>query len=350
MAGIPDLEERLERFRNSARDMDAVRKALEEQAAQAESERQALELRTKRAEEKAALAAAAEENAEQRLAKAVELQKGQYAELIAELFESPRENLETSIRTQSFRSNRLTLLTALFSIGVTTMISVYYQWKSNESVSFLGDQLNNATAHLRQQQETIEDLTTALRTVREETARSSDEIRFLTIDGDSVRSIMEAIRTNSNEFGAYGTKNALRLAYATRLAPNVGPTSYSSWLRAFGLAGIPRSSMPISELEVASWNGYALALYENWCGQVEKMPATMVASKEWRTYKSFKNKGDPTDYGNWRYTDDEMRFGSLLHNVRSARDALRRQRDFNRNIQATHPAPSTQPAGPPSPP
>jgi hypothetical protein len=138
--------------------------------------------------------------AEEKLQKAMEFKSGQYQQLIHDLFEAPKSNLEESIKSQSRRSTLVTMIVASLSIVITLAITGWSISNSSNSTKAL---LSQTDQMLTRMDQTTDNLVSR---IDQTTATVIDNIYR---NNPHVVSIVEKIVDEKDKFRGFATKNDL---------------------------------------------------------------------------------------------------------------------------------------------
>jgi archaellum component FlaC len=318
-----DLNQKIEEFRNSAKGIHEIVEFYEERITElqsflgrAESSIAAAEERTKLAEEQA-------ERANEKYKQAIELQKGQYVQLIRDLFEAPRNELERSIKEQTRRSrdelersikyqsrqsNIITVSIAAVSILLSILISIV-------SAGFPSGNNSKTLETLKDKTEGIE-------------RRAEKIMELVSNDDPKVKEIIGKVMRNNSEFNNYRTKNDLEYAYKVSLSYGNTNTKYTDYVRAMNLFGIQQSIIP-SEEELRQWDTDFAGLCSNAINVLKQKNGTdKVQNEEEKKFRTYKSPTDATDYKDWGYHND-LTYAQLASSFQYLLETHQKQVSYN---------------------
>lgn len=299
-----DFRKTLDSLRASAQDVDALIRhyearinqleTLKEEAEEAASKSQA---QIYEAENKAQLAI-------NQYQKALALREGEYQGLIRDLFEAPQQNLEKSIREQteeskrnlehsirqeSQRTNKITLSVAVLSILASIVMSIVFQLLTYR---------------------TTESLVASVKAVE---GRTQTLVANIWQNDPRIAEVVREIQKHRRDFKDYGSVGDISLMYKLKL---IGHTdiAYSEIVQAFEYAGIDRRLIPKKE-QLKKWDEEYLALCEASVRRYSNIYSTgkfkeKVADDD-RQIGSFRSKEDKTDYGGWRWAEEDLTYQDL---------------------------------------
>lgn len=316
-----DINKKIEEFRNSAKGIHEIVESYESRITelqsfldQAENSISAAEERTKLAEEQA-------ERAKEKYKQAIELQEGQYVQLIHDLFEAPRnelersikeqtkksrEELERSIKHQSRRSNVITVTIAVASISLSIMISI---------ISTSSGSNSRTLETLESRTETIE-------------SRTKNIIELISNDDPKLKEMIGRIMRNKSEFNNYQTKNDLAYAYKVRLSVGSTNVKYADYILAMKLVGIQQSITP-NEEELRRWDAEFIELCRNAVNTLKQKNGTdKVQNDEEKNFQTYKSQNDTTDYNGWGWHSD-LTYAQLASYFQSRLDTQEKQLNYN---------------------
>ena len=189
--------------------------------------------------------------ANEKFQKAMQLQSGQYQQLILELFEIPKNNLENSIRNQSRRSNRITFLVAVLSILASIVVSLILMKDSSKTINNLISQQNQILSSMKEidarSQITLSKFDNTVNSLRTIEGKTDFVIENMALNNPQITRVVELLH---KEGAGFKSKNDFILAYRFRICPNVSGLKYEDYLKAFSIAKLPQEIVPTSPDEL----------------------------------------------------------------------------------------------------
>lgn len=331
-------------------------KAFEELQAKFNEVRDQVEAYKREAQEAEKIAKAAEQSAKsaQQLAseaddkykKALELKGGQYEQLIHDLFEAPQKELVRQMETHSRRSHFTTMLTAVGSIVITLLLSMYFQIQSSHSSQ-------NLIRGMEENQRAVNGLLTKVDSVNEN----------IWATDNNIKKIVQLIDDGRKDFRNYQSKNDVALFFKVRMSNSTSDVRYGDYLKAFKVSKVNDQFIPTVE-ELKRWDMEYIELCKTAIKQLEtkvnipKLPyrliynpitkmydfkesistpnannsnSNMVATvknDEEKRFRTYKAESDLTDYEAWGWNGD-LTYSSLLGNFRRELEAVEKRIKIN---------------------
>lgn len=286
---------------------------LETQKAKLERALEEAEVRFRSAEKRA-------QEAEENLQKAMEFKSGQYQQLIHDLFEAPKNNLEQSIKSQSRRSTLVTMIVASLSIVITLAITGWSISNSSNSTKAL---LSKTDQMLQRMDQTTDNLVSRI-----------DQTTAIVIDNiyrnnPHVVSIMEKIVDEKDKFRGFATKNDLALAYKMRLGSSFLSIKYEEYVQAFKYAGIDPNMISDAN-ELRKWDTEYLELCKNALSRIQAMKPDDKVEDQDRRFGTFKSFSDSTDYDGWQWNKEDMKYAELVSFYQNELSKFQKRLELNK--------------------
>lgn len=237
------------------------------------------------------------EEAEALYKKAIALKDGQYEQLIRDLFETPKDNLEQSIKAQSGRSILVTMIVAILSIVISLAMTGWSVSNSSGSTKAL---LSKTDQMLTRMDQTTDNL--VLR-IDQTTATVIDNIGR---NNPRVVNIMERVFDETKAFRHFATKNDLALAYKMRFGSSFPLFRYEEYVQAFKYAGIDMKMISDAN-ELRQWDRDYVELCKSALRKVQAMKPDDKLEDQDRRIGTFKSLTDSTDYGSWEWNKEVCR-------------------------------------------
>ena len=301
---ILDKSEIEQRLRTMAGDAKAVQNFIEELEGRIAGAEEAL----RQAEELSELARTNQEKAEEKYKKAVKLQKGEYAELISDIFESPKEELFQSIK----RWSKLGQQIALIGVVVTVFFALFAVAMSYK----------NAT-DVRKEIADIKNLEITIRHL----------LKVYSLSDDSALKMRAQIATKWERFNNLSTINDISLAFKIDLTHELSPQYYDHYLATLSVLNTGEGNLLTSNM-LRNWDSDMAKLYGQWLGQIERKNGTVAEHSEDRYWSTFKAKGDNTVYGSWRFPSDSLTYEKLRDRITQRKNSHEKQIEKNADVMA----------------
>lgn len=286
---------------------------LEKQRSESELALEEAEARFRKAEKRA-------QEADENYRKAIDLKRGQYEQLIHDLFETPKNNLEQSIKRQSRRTNRLTMIVAILSIVISLAITVWSVSNSSNSTSAV---LSKTDDLLSKMDKTTDNLVSR---IDQTTGTVIDNIYR---NNPRVVNIMERIVDEKKNFRDFATKNDLALAYKMRLGSSFSSIKYEEYVQAFKYAGVDMKMISDAN-ELRRWDTEYLELCKNALKKIQAMKPDDKIEDQDRRIGTFKSYSDSTDYDGWGQHKEDMKYADLISFYQNELSKFQKRLDLNK--------------------
>jgi hypothetical protein len=281
----------IEELRAGTKSLDDIFETYESRIRALKAQLQDAESQTNEAESKA-------KTANEKYQKAIDLKRGQYDQLIRDLFETPSENLERSIKNQSRRSTYITLAVALVSILISILITILSTAENSKSIESLLSRLDK-----------IESKTDSMVTISKES---------------QIKRLVDEITVSKYDFSNYRTQKDLSLAYKMRIG-NQPDVTYEDFITAFKLAGLPQDVVPADEDTLSTWDYEFTELCRNALRTIREKDRSANVEEIDRKYATFKLKSDATDYDGWGFPDPSFTYSDLEKSYKGALDTFEKR-------------------------
>lgn len=347
-------------------DFDALKAQFAEMSEQVErykNEAQRAEKRTEEAERKILTAENLAKEADKKYKEALELKKGQYQELIHDLFQEPQNTLINRMQKESMRSFLITMITAIGSIVIGFLISMYFQ---NQSTRASQDLIKKMESNL----ETTGQSVTKLDAVVTKMDKVVDAIWKAAAD-INVKKIVGIIAREKKGFNDYPSKNDVVLMYKVQASKEIPDVKYGELLIAFRSSTIIKEEFaPTSEEQFKKWDAEYLELCKKAVDQLEKKVKTFVTvdrrydsftnsnvfigntntsssnrilsnsnvsvydaiveEKFAKLYNTYKSEGDETDYRDLGWSNStNLTYADLIRYLKTRIEAIEKRIDYN---------------------
>ncbi len=260
-----------------------------------------LERQKKAAEKKALETDKRAKIVEKKYSQAKRFQEGRYNQLIKDLFETPQQNLESHIRTESSKSAATTWRVAFVSIAVTIIITLALQTLNVISAGRTERNIRNVEHNIRQ---VLGELSSTLSGSFQKTVQAKGELS---------EEIITRIRKHIEDENDIETRNDIRLLYKMTLSDFTA--KYYLFSNAMRQAGLPEHLIPTDFSDYRIWDEQLLDQYSRWLQEVRgkrrlkglrstKNKESFVSEKD-KKFQTYRGKDDRTDYGEWRFVDVE---------------------------------------------
>lgn len=280
---------------------------------------------SREAEQKAKLA-------EEKYQKALSLKGGQYESLIRDIFETPREKLESSIKTQSKTTNIVTAGVAILSIVISILVTSLSQMDTNNLIEWIKHDISKIKGFQKNNEEkfnAIQETKENVKIVAETTWRSDKNLR----------SLVEKILSVKENFNNYSNKFAVARMYLHRLLGHDGHHRYSDYIMAMKFANISTQSLPTNASELKLWEEEMILVLNEGIEIMTKKGLNKVIPPGHYKYRDFKIQNAIVDQGAWGYTIDkdnsttyEVFVGWLKNKKKKMNDSI----VFNANFKDTN--------------
>ena len=298
-----DIEGKLAAFKKSAKSVDDIVRMYESKIEKMRSDNDKAVEATRLAKQQTANAELQSKEALDKYNKALSLRDGQYEQLIRDLFETPKVNLENSIKKQSRNSNRLTLMISTMSILTTLGVAMYSLYRSSDSID------------------------TLLEMVRSINQRTDAVVDNMLHSDPNALMISNTLRSVDRQFSRYGTQNDVRLAYIIKVGAIAPAISYKDYIKAFRYAGIAEQFIP-SEQMLERWDREYIELCDHAIRMLEPKPGDAIHKDGEEEFNRYKTDADSTNFGGWGFSNAKT-YAGLSQAFRYERDRFQNQLDFN---------------------
>ena len=313
-----NLIKQLEEFEANAKNINEIVEVYKNIIRELQSQKVLTELAVTQAEERARSAEKLAQQANNKYQKAIELQTGQYQQLIHDLFEEPKIKLESSMRKQSNISNIITMSIATLSIVISLLFSIYFQNESSRSMSKL-------IAKMEESSNSVNDLITKM---DRSAAQTDIVIENIWSNDPAIKKLVLLISQEGKNFSNYQTHNDLALVYKMRMSDKTPNTKYSDFIKAFRVAGINKKIIPSSEDELRRWDTEYLELCKKAVDILRGKNPNEAASDVERRFATYEIVGDETDYSLWEWKD--LTYGEVLDRFQEELDIVQKRINFNK--------------------
>lgn len=229
--------------------------------------------------------------AEKKYRAARELQKGQYALVIQEVFDGPKRDLMRKISRYSLGGIVITIIVATSSFSLTASLQA-------ESFRSLTAMLNRTRHATEESQQLLADL----------------DFRNTAPD----RGVLEIVRHFDKEKDKFnGYRPIANLARAYKIMP-VDSSEFPSGLYYYQYRGAFRR-LEIDDIptvrELQRWDAEAYHLYDEWYKSVSDLGNDIIPREhKARKWDSFKSSGDGTRYS-WVFSGDDATFSGISRDI-----------------------------------
>jgi hypothetical protein len=209
------------------------------------------------------------ELANEKADKAKDFKNEIYASLTRELFDNPKNELKSDIIEQARRSNRAAYITAITSIILSLLITIYTQvesFKSTQKTNSLIETTNNNFSNMLSETKEImnrtnDNFSKVLTKIDTNMIRNMNIVKA-TLPFDYKQKILSGrIAELSSDFSNYASKEDIALCYKIFLAEEFPEEKYEDFIRSFKISCPP--SLQLTKEDFFKWNKDIIKLYEN---------------------------------------------------------------------------------------
>ena len=215
--------------------------------------------------------------ASEKYEKALSLKKGQYAELIQDLFETPKENLEKSIRAQSKATNYVTAAVAILSILIGIYVTVQSGNQVTKNIEAVVSNMDSTVSSLQALEEqsemivnALDSSVTALTSIEQQSSSilgsletiegyTEDVVKKYWEDHPVLRRVLDEIKKDRERLSG---KNQIALSYIFKISKLPGDLTYKDYLTAYRFAGVEENILQEDSSIFGAWDQEWLALCE----------------------------------------------------------------------------------------
>lgn len=330
----PDLLQIIENIRSGAIDLYATLRQYESRIAELQSQISQAELYKHVAEKRAA-------EAQENYKKAIELQTGQYQQLIRELFDPPKAALERSIksqatfmestiRKQSRFSNVTTVLVAVVSVVIGIAISWVFQKDSSETMDRLVmqqgqivDSMKEVDAKNQAAMAKFDNTVSSLQAIE---GKTDFVIENMALSNPQISKVVDLL---NREKANLRTKNDLLLAYRFKISPNIENLKYEDYIKAFNIVKLPAWIAPSSPDELRHIDTQYIQLCKNAMGIITAKNGTEKPQDNEVYFGTYKASTDPTEYNKWKWTGTTLTYSDLFTRFQGQLNIVQKQVAYN---------------------